>query len=138
MRIGLSMLVAFVALAMPISSQEGAIDSWAHFPQDGWELASVRLDEDGHAMLVNWQAPPNRGDSGALIHNTALMRGADEFFGFPPGTVLAFSGEQCPKGWAQKTTDSGEPLFYAFGLLVDAAGEPHSGFQRLPACEKQP
>ena len=29
-----------------------------------------------------------------------------------------------PAGWEQLRDENGEPLFYAYGLLVNAAGEP--------------
>ena len=138
MRIGLPVLIAVLSMAGLTSAQAPIGNNWTNFPQRDWREVDILVGDDGHVMLVNWQDPPNSGEYGALIHNTALVPGAAEFFGFSPGNVLAFSGERCPEGWAQKTTDDGVPLFYAFGLLVDENGEPHSGFQRLPACEKQP
>ena len=57
---------------------------------------------------------------------------------YPENTVLAFSGDTCPPGWAQLTaSEDAAPLFYAFGLLVDAGGVPRSEYVRVPACVKQ-
>lgn len=52
--------------------------------------------------------------------------------------IMAFSEDTCPAGWEQLTDDEdGQPLFYAFGLLVDGAGHPRSSYVLTPACVKQ-
>ena len=61
-----------------------------------------------------------------------------ETLAYPENTVLAFSGDTCPPGWEQLTaSEDAAPLFYAFGLLVDAGGVPRSEYVRVPACVKQ-
>ena len=56
---------------------------------------------------------------------------------YGPKAMLPFVDDQCPAGWEQRMDEAGEPLFYAFGLLVTAGGKPRSSYVRMPACVKQ-
>ena len=57
-------------------------------------------------------------------------------FGLPTGAVMPMS--DCPDGWAPYVNDKGKPLYFPFGLMVDAEGNPDVGsYALIPACEKQ-
>ena len=58
-------------------------------------------------------------------------------YSYGPRAMLPFVDDQCPAGWEQRMDEDGEPLFYAFGLLVTADDKPRSSYVRMPACVKQ-
>ncbi len=78
-----------------------------------------------------------RGLRATFIRNEFLH--ADDTEPFPQSAVMAYTGDVCPEGWQQlkSADDDGVPLFFAFGLMVDADGIPITPFVRMLACVKQ-
>ena len=89
---------------------------------------------------IAWTVPSDAFDSSLasnFINNEFLLEDAARQY--PENTVMAFSAEKCPEGWQQLTDDEVDdaPLYYAFGLLVDADGTHRSSYVRVPACVKR-
>ena len=62
--------------------------------------------------------------------------GSSDPFGLPKGAVLPMSA--CPDGWIPFVNDEGQPLYFPYGLMVNAEGTPDVGsYALIPACEKQ-
>ena len=89
--------------------------------------------------IPGWVAPDTAFDESiqqSFIHNEFLT--ASMVNEYPPKAVMGFTSiEGCPDDWKQLIADDGTPLFYAFGLLVDADGTQRTGYVRVPACVKQ-
>lgn len=87
----------------------------------------------------NWTAPGAAFEpeiARTFIRNDFVVEGVAR--DYPENTVLAYASEACPDGWQQLIDqEDGAPLFYAFGLLVDANGSPRSRYVRVPACVRQ-
>ena len=99
------------------------------------EVPQLERGDDGVVRFAAWQEP----DSAFAVRDSFIN---SEFLSteatspFPPNAVMGFSGGTCPEGWGQLEADDGTPLFFAFGLFVDAEGRPRSEFVRVPACVK--
>ena len=92
--------------------------------------------DDGVVRFTAWQEP----DSAFAVRDTFInseFLSTDATSLFPPNAVMGFAGGTCPEGWDQLKADDDTPLFFAFGLFVDAEGTPRSGFVKVPACVKQ-
>ena len=100
------------------------------------QAPQLERDADGVIRFAGWQEP---GSAFAIrdvfINNEFLSAEATD--AYPANAIMGFSGGACPHGWTQHTDDDGTPLFWAFGLFVDAEGTPRSEFVKVPACVKQ-
>lgn len=122
--VSLSLVVA-VAVAAPASAQ----------PQ-------LTADEQDASHAVEYElvgAPAGGAFVDDLQRTFVLTQFVDEAstYSYGPRAMLPFVDDQCPAGWEQRMDEDGEPLFYAFGLLVTADGKPRSSYVRMPACVKQ-
>lgn len=84
--------------------------------------------------------PPSKAfeidTSGTFVSNEFVD--VDFANGFGANVLLPYLDDACPAGWEQLQDEKdGEPLFYAFGLLVTESGEQRSAYVRTPACVKQ-
>ena len=72
------------------------------------------------------------GEAMVLVQSFVALEAADT----PKGSVVPMS-EECPEdGWRHYRSD-GKRLYFPFGLMVDADGEPHmTPSVLLPACQK--
>ena len=100
------------------------------------EAPPLERGDDGVVRFAAWQEPHSAFEvRDTFINSEFLSRAATTQF--PANAVMGFSEGTCPVGWNQLTADDGAPLFFAFGLLVDAEGTPRSEFVKIPACVKQ-
>lgn len=104
--------------------------------------ALAQAQPDGPSDARSWATPREAFDESvhrSFIHNEFLLASATD--GYPSNAVMGFADDEgCPDGWVQLTDDKAPdkaPLFYAFGLLVDANGERRTRYVRVPACVKQ-
>ena len=95
----------------------------------------------GAVLGLTLQVPGIQASESELLAQRFVSQ--SELASLTPGAILPASGDVCPPGWSQVTADS-EPLYFAFGMLVDATGapdkdgRPYSSYTLLLACEKQP
>ena len=100
------------------------------------EPPQLERGADGVVRFADWQEPALAfAVRDRFINNEFLRTEATTLF--PSNAIMGFSGGFCPEGWDQHKADDGTPLFFAFGLFVDAEGTPRSEFVKVPACVKQ-
>lgn len=92
--------------------------------------------DDGVVRFATWQEPNLAFAVQDRFINSEFLR-SEATIPFPSNAIMGFSGGTCPMGWDQHKADDGTPLFFAFGLFVDADGTPRSEFVKVPACVKQ-
>ena len=111
------LLVPLGWLSIPAHAQD--VQAAEPDPAPGWVLPSRAFDESLHKTF---------------IHNEFLRSTVAN--SYPTNAVLGFTDEGCPDGWPQLSSDDGDSLFYAFGLLVDSNGNHQSEYVRVSACVK--
>lgn len=100
------------------------------------EPPQLEFGDDGVVRFSAWREPALAfAARDRFINNEFLRTEATTLF--PSNSIMGFSGGTCPEGWDQHKADDGTPLFFAFGLFVDAKGTPRSEFVKVPACVKQ-
>lgn len=100
------------------------------------DAPKLERDDDGVVRFATWREPNLAFAVRDRFINSEFIR-SDATTLFPSNAIMGFSGGTCPDGWDQHEADDGTPLFFAFGLFVDAEGTPRSEYVRVPACVKQ-
>ena len=122
MRKGNPAAVAVAVLLFPVLAGAQAVPG--ELPVQAVPVIYEVQPEDQDVLLVQQFLP--------IDHDAA---GSDPF-GLPKGAVLPMSS--CPDGWAPFVNEDGDPLYFPYGLMVDAEGKPDVGsYALIPACEKQ-
>ena len=126
-RIALAVLLAvWSPILIVVGSAAGQLQAAATPPADEAAVALEWVDP-----TVAFESPIIRN----FIQNDFLLASAADHF--PKNAVMGFTAERCPDGWMQLEDDDGTPLFYAFGLMVDADGNHRTQYVRVPACVKR-